>query len=61
MLNDAWENKYDKVILFSGDGDFVPLLRYVKNKGKEVEVVSFAELASKNLLNEAGRFNLINN
>jgi uncharacterized LabA/DUF88 family protein len=56
MLNDAWENKYDKAILFSGDGDFAPLLKYVKNKNKKVEVISFFELASKNLLNEADKF-----
>ena len=59
MLNDAWENKYDKAILFSGDGDFAPLLKYVKNKNKKVEVVSFYDLASKNLLNEADKFSFI--
>lgn len=59
MLNDAWENKYDKVILFSGDGDFAPLLKYVKNKNKEVGVISFFKLASKNLLNEANEFSFI--
>ena len=60
MLNDAWENKYDKAILFSGDGDFAPLLKYVKNKNKKVEVISFDELTSRNLLNEADRFNFVN-
>ena len=60
MLNDAWENKYDKAILFSGDGDFASLLKYVKNKNKKVEVISFDKLASRNLLNEADKFSLIN-
>jgi len=60
VLNDAWENKYDKVILFSGEGDFAPLLKYVKNKNKKVEVISFGELASRNLLNEADEFSFIN-
>jgi len=60
MLNNAWENKYDKAILFSGDGDFASLLKYVKNKNKKIEVISFFELASKNLLNEADRFSFIN-
>lgn len=60
MLNDAWENKYDKAILFSGDGDFAPLLKYVKNKNKKVEVISFDKLASRNLLNESDRFSFIN-
>jgi len=60
MLNDAWGDKYDKAILISGDGDFAPLLRYVKDKKKKVEVISFEDIASKNLLNEAVRFNFIN-
>ncbi len=52
MLNHAWENNYDKAILFSGDGDFSQLVKYAKDKKKEVEMVSFEELASKNLINE---------
>ena len=56
MLNDAWENKYDKAILISGDGDFTPLLKYVKNKNKEIEVISFYELTSKNLIDEADNY-----
>lgn len=59
MLNHAWENKYDKAILFSGDGDFAQLVKYVKDKKKEVEMVSFEELASKNLINEVDRCILI--
>jgi len=38
MLNDAWENKYDQAVLISGDGDFAPLVKYVRSKNKEVEV-----------------------
>ncbi|MFW6047075.1 MAG: NYN domain-containing protein [Candidatus Woesearchaeota archaeon] len=60
MLNDAWENKYDKAILFSGDGDFAPLVKYVKNKNKKVEVISFDKIASKNLINQADKTTLIN-
>ncbi len=55
MLNHAWENKYDKAILFSGDGDFAQLVKYVKDKKKEVEMVSFKELASRNLINEVNK------
>jgi len=55
MLNHAWENKYDKSILFSGDGDFAQLIKYVKEKKKEVVMISFEELASKNLINEVNR------
>ena len=60
MLNHAWENKYDKVVLFSGDGDFAQLVKYVKDKKKEVLMVSFNELASKNLINEVDRCIFIN-
>ncbi len=60
MLNHAWENKYDKAILFSGDGDFAQLAKYVKDKKKEIEMVSFEELASKNLINEVDRCIFIN-
>jgi len=59
MLNDAWENKYDKAILISGDKDFTPLIRYVKNKNKQVKIISFDKLISKDLINEANEFNLI--
>jgi len=60
MLNHAWENKYDKAILFSGDGDFAQLVKYVKDKKKEVGMVSFEELASRNLINEADECIFIN-
>jgi uncharacterized LabA/DUF88 family protein len=60
MLNDAWENKYDQAVLISGDGDFVPLVKYVISKNKLVKVISFEELASKNLINEVNEFSFIN-
>jgi len=60
MLNHAWEDKYDKVILFSGDGDFAQLVKYVKDKKKEVEMVSFDKLASRNLINEVDKCIFIN-
>jgi uncharacterized LabA/DUF88 family protein len=56
MLNDAWENKYNRAILISGDGDFIPLLKYVKEKGKEVEVISFKKIASYVLLDRSDRY-----
>jgi len=31
-------NKFDKWVLMSGDGDFIDLIRHLKNKGKTVEV-----------------------
>jgi|TARA_Y100000034_G_scaffold135586_1_gene208130 uncharacterized LabA/DUF88 family protein len=60
MLNHAWENRYDEAILFSGDGDFSQLAKYVKDKKKGVLMISFEELASKNLINEVDRCIFIN-
>lgn len=36
MLSDAYKNKYDKAILLSGDGDFAPVVSYIKKEGKQV-------------------------
>lgn len=60
MLNNAWEDKYDTTILISGDGDFAPLVKYVKNKNKEVEAITFEEIASRNLISEVSRYVFIN-
>lgn len=49
MLKDAYEDKYDPAILMSGDGDFAPLVRYVKIKGKRVENYHFADNVSRAL------------
>jgi uncharacterized LabA/DUF88 family protein len=60
MIEDCYNNKYDKVILFSGDGDFTELLKRVKKKDKEVEVCFFKNCSSKVLLNQADKIHLIN-
>lgn len=36
-------DKVDTIILATGDGDFVPLVNYIKSKGKRVEVYSFPD------------------
>lgn len=42
--------KLDAVILLTGDGDFVPLVEYLKvNQGCQVEVVSFGKSTSSKL------------
>ena len=33
-------NEYSKALLFSGDSDFLPILRYIKNKNKKIYVYS---------------------
>lgn len=43
--------KLDAVILVSGDGDFVPLVEYLRyNQGCQVEVISFGKSSSARLI-----------
>ena len=49
--------KLDTVILLSGDGDFVPLVEYLKtNEGCQVEVVSFGKSTSAKLIEATDDF-----
>ena len=47
-------DQFDTFILFSGDSDFLPLLRALKQKGKEVIVYSTHGLSARELLAEPG-------
>jgi len=50
-------NKVDTVILISGDGDFIPLVEYLRNaNGCQVEVVSFGKSSSGRLIEMADDF-----
>ncbi len=46
----------DVVVLCSGDGDFIPLVEYLKNQGKRVEVVAFGKTTSSGLKEVADEF-----
>jgi uncharacterized LabA/DUF88 family protein len=46
----------DSLVLVSGDGDFAPLVEYLKNQGKRVEVMAFGKSASHFLKDEADEF-----
>jgi uncharacterized LabA/DUF88 family protein len=46
----------DVVVLCSGDGDFVPLVEYLKNQGKRVEVIAFNRTTSSKLIEVADEF-----
>lgn len=49
--------RIDAVILVAGDGDFIPLVRYLQNTyGTQVEVVSFGKSASMKLKEAADDF-----
>lgn len=50
-------DKVDVVVLVTGDGDFVPLVQYLKeNKGCRVEVMAFDESVSAKLMESADGF-----
>ena len=47
----------DAVVLVTGDGDFVPLVEYLKfNRGLQVEVMAFERTASAKLIESADIF-----
>ncbi|MDP1993658.1 MAG: NYN domain-containing protein, partial [Ignavibacteria bacterium] len=46
----------DVIVLCSGDGDFIPLVEYLKNQGKRVEVVAFGKTTSSGLKEVADEF-----
>ncbi len=50
-------DRLDVVVLVTGDGDFVPLVQYLReNKGCKVEVIAFAETGSTKLMEAADEF-----
>ncbi len=54
MQKDAYDNKFDTAVLFSGDGDFAPLPEFLKERGKKMEVVYFDNSISISLLRICG-------
>lgn len=46
----------DVIVLASGDGDYVPLVEYLKNQGRRVEVMAFGRSTSSRLREIADEF-----
>ena len=46
----------DTLVIVSGDGDFVPLIDYLKGRGRRVEVIAFDRTASQKLKEAADDF-----
>jgi len=46
----------DVIVLCSGDGDFIPLVEYLKNRGKRIEVIAFGKTTSSKLKEVADEF-----
>ena len=46
----------DALVLVTGDGDFLPLVEYLKSQGRQIEVIAFSKSASAKLREEADDF-----
>ena len=55
---DAFElsKKLDSIVLVTGDGDFIPLVEYLKTQGQQVEIIAFGRSASSKLKELADDF-----
>ena len=49
-------SKVDSIVLASGDGDYSPVLDYLKNFGVRVEVIAFGKSSSSKLIEMADDF-----
>jgi len=50
------ETSINTIVLVTGDGDFIPLVEYLKAKGIQVEVIAFSRSASAKLKEAADDF-----
>ena len=46
----------DAIVLVTGDGDFVPLVEYIKGTGRQAEIAAFGKSASSKLKEAADDF-----
>lgn len=46
----------DAVVLVSGDGDYAPVIEYVKSQGKQAEVIAFGRTTSSKLRDASDDF-----
>ncbi len=48
------KDNFDKVIILSGDGDFLPVLKYLKNQEKEIVILARGSRTAKEIKQFAG-------
>jgi len=48
------KDNFDKAIILSGDGDFLPVLKYLKEKGKEVVILARGPRTAREIRQFAG-------
>ena len=58
IISLAYENAYDTAVLISGDGDFIPVVKKVKELDKNVEVWAFRYSLANALKEELGQENI---
>ena len=58
VISLAYENAYDTAVLVSGDGDFVPVIKKLKELDKNVEVWTFSYSLANALKEELKQDNL---
>ncbi len=55
IISMAYENDYDRAILVSGDGDFLPVVKKLKELNKEIEIWAFRYSLAHVLKEEVGQ------
>ena len=58
IISLGYENAYDTAVLVSGDGDFVPVVKKLKEIGKNVEVWAFRYSLANALKDELEQRNI---
>ena len=48
------KDNFDRIIVLSGDGDFLPVLKYLKNQGKEIIILARGPRTAKEIRQFAG-------
>ena len=58
IISLAYENAYDTAVLVSGDGDFIPVVKKVKELGRDFELWAFRYSLAKALREELEQRNI---
>ena len=48
------KDNFDKVVILSGDGDFLPVLKYLKNQGREIIILARGPRTAREIRQFAG-------
>jgi len=48
------QNSFDRAVVLSGDGDFLPVLKYLKAQGKDMVILGRSERTAKEIKQFAG-------